>query len=251
MSREKLVSVIMPAYNCEDYIGESIETVLQQTYHNLELIIVDDCSTDRTLEIVNKYAALDDRISVLYMEKNSGAALARNYAVQTAKGSYLAFLDSDDTWIPEKLEKQICFMMDNKYDFSCTSYGKINNRGEIQDMVVRCRTIYDYDLLLKECPGNSTVIYNAETLGKFYAEDIKRRNDFVMWLKAIKTAKVLYGLDEVLGYHRERTGSISYDKRALIKYQWYVYRKIEKLPRLKCCYLLGIKVKQIVDRKYG
>lgn len=241
---ERLVSVIMPAYNCADYIGKSIDSVLGQTYRNWELVIVDDCSTDGTYRIAQTYADKDKRIKVHRLDENSGAAIARNKAADLSGGYYLAFLDSDDLWKPEKLDRQIRFMESNDYLFSCTAYGKVDEQGSILDKVVHCHAKYDYELVLHECFGNSTVVYNAEKLGRVHGADIRKRNDFALWLKVIKLAQNAYGLDEVLGYHRIRNDSISYKKSELVKWQWYVYRNIERLPYRKCGYLLFQKILQ-------
>ena len=245
-----LVSIIMPAYNCSDFIGKSIDTIRQQTYENWELIIVDDCSTDDTPLVIRQYIEQDERIHLYQLEKNSGAAIARNTAVDKANGVYLAFNDSDDLWKPEKLEKQIHFMTENNYNFTCTDYGKIDEQDNIQNIVIKCKSIYDYNFILKECPGNSTIIYNCQELGKFHAANIKRRNDFVMWLAVIKKAQKAYGLPELLSYHRVRSGSISYKKSLLLKYQWKVYREIEKLPFFKCCYLMLHKIYYVIKLKH-
>ena len=133
-------------------------------------------------------------------------------------------------------------MVDNEYVFTCTDYGKIDENDNIKNVVVKCEQVYDYDMVLKRCPGNSTIIYNCKELGKFHAANIRRRNDFVMWLAVIKKAKYVYGMPEMLGYHRVRSGSISYKKSDLMKYQWQVYREIEHLSFFKCCYLMVYKV---------
>ena len=241
-----LVSVIMPAYNCADWIAKSIDSIIAQTYQNWELVVTDDCSTDDTLSVIQRYSQSDSRIRWFKLPKNSGAAAARNKSVDEANGVYLAFLDSDDLWRPEKLEKQIRFMDDNNYDFTCTDYGKVDEQDNIKDIVIACEKKYDYNLLLKRCPGNSTIIYNCRSLGKFHAADIKRRNDFVMWLSVIKKAKYIYGLNETLGYHRLREGSISFKKSDLLKYQWIVYRKIEHLGLLKSAYLVVYKITETI-----
>lgn len=239
---EVTVSIIMPAYNVEKYIGSTLESVKNQTFKSWECIIVDDCSDDSTEKIVKEYSEQDKKFQYIKLDKNSGAATARNTAIKKATGKYLAFLDSDDIWAAEKLEKQVDFMERNHYVFTCTDYGKIDMYGNIQRRVVKAQKEYDYDKILKNCPGNSTIIYNCEKLGKIYADDIKRRNDFVMWLKVIKTAHKAYGLQEILAYHRERSDSISYKKATLLKYQWKVYRQIEKLSFGKSIYLLLYKV---------
>lgn len=228
----------MPAYNCEDFILAAVDSVRKQTYENWELIVVDDDSGDSTAEILKKLSDEDERILYFYNEKNSGAAAARNKAVERASGRYLAFLDSDDLWKPTKLEKQIRFMEENGYSFTCTSYGKVDEHDEDLGVIVKAINV-DYRGLLKNCPGNSTVIYDTEKLGKFTIPLIRKRNDYVMWLQVIKKAGNLYGIDEVLSSHRIGMKSVSSNKIGLIKYQWTVYRKIEELSVVKSAYLVG------------
>jgi teichuronic acid biosynthesis glycosyltransferase TuaG len=232
------VSIIMPAYNCEQFIRYAIESVIAQTYSNWEILIVDDCSTDQTAEIAGTYANKDHRINYISLAENLGAAVARNKAIDFAAGEYIAFLDSDDTWMPTKLEKQISFMKKNGYNFTSTSYNKINEDGKYLGRTIEAKSKSDYEGVLKTCPGNSTVIYNALKLGKFKIPDIKKRNDYVMWLRVIKKEKYLYGLKEPLGNHRIRVGAISSKKTDLIGYHWKVYRQIEKLSLIKSCYLI-------------
>lgn len=239
MSTQPLVSVIMPAYNCEQYIAQSIQSIINQTYKNWELVVVDDQSSDNTVSVINQFD--DERIQLIQLEKNSGAAIARNTAIEAAKGDFLAFLDSDDLWHAQKLEKQLIFMQGNDYDFTCTQYANMNESGKLIDITLNHKEL-DYDGLLKYGPGNSTVMYNAKKLGKFYIPNIRKRNDFVMWLKVIKDAKTLYGLQEPLTYYRVRENSLSIDKKSLVKYQWQVYRKIEHLSLPKSIYLLIHKV---------
>lgn len=234
---EELVSIIMPAYNCGDFIGSTLDSVIIQSYKNWEVIVVDDCSTDNTADAVQEYIKKDNRIKYHKLEKNSGAAVARNKAVDLASGKYMAFLDSDDVWFPEKLTKQIGFMEENGYGFTCTSYTKIDEQGEFLNRIIVAQPKRDYDGVLKTCPGNSTVIYNAAKLGKFKIPDIKKRNDYVMWLQVIKKEKYIYGIEEPLGSHRIRTKGISSNKKSLVGYHWKVYRKIENLSLLKSSYL--------------
>jgi len=238
MNNEDLVSIIMPAYNCGDFIGVTLDSVINQTYKNWETIVVDDCSTDNTAEVVQEYINKDNRIKYHKLVKNSGAAVSRNEAVDLASGKYMAFLDSDDVWFPDKLTKQIGFMKENDYGFSCTSYTKIDEQGEYLNRTIIAQSRRDYDGVLKTSPGNSTVIYNAEKLGKFKIPNIKKRNDYVMWLQVIKKEKYLYGIEEPLGSHRIRSGSISSNKRSLVGYHWKVYREIENLSLIKSVYLI-------------
>ncbi|MFW6029416.1 MAG: glycosyltransferase family 2 protein [Halanaerobiales bacterium] len=236
--KEALVSVVMPAYNCKDFIGIALDSVINQTYKNWEVIVVDDCSTDNTDEVVQKYIMKDNRIKYCKLKKNSGAALARNKAVDLATGKYIAFLDSDDVWFPEKLSKQIDFMEENNYGFTCTSYTKIDEQGKYLNRTIVAKPKLDYNGVLKTCPGNSTVIYNADKLGIFKIPDIKKRNDYVMWLQVIKKEKYLYGIEEPLGSHRIRVEGISSNKKSLVGYHWKVYREIENLSLLKSSYLI-------------
>jgi len=236
---EKLVSVITPAFNCGEYIGYTIESVLRQTYENWEMIIVDDDSSDNTADIINNYRINDNRIRYYKLDKNSGAAVARNKAVELANGEYLAFLDSDDIWYSNKLSKQIEFMAKNNYSFTFTSYDKIDEMGKDLNHTVNANFKRNYNDILKNNPGNSTVIYNCTTLGKFQIVNIKKRNDYVMWLKIIKKAKYIYGLNIPLGCHRLRPESLSSNKVSLLKYHWKVYRKIENLSYIKSAYLLS------------
>ncbi|OMD98728.1 glycosyl transferase [Paenibacillus odorifer] len=235
---EQLVSIIIPAYNCSDFIGATLDSVISQTYKNWEVIIIDDCSTDNTEEIVSTYISNDSRIKYFKLEVNSGAAVARNKAVDIAEGKYMAFIDSDDVWFSDKLSKQINFMEHNRYNFTCTSYTKIDDKGNYLGRTIIAQNRRNYDGLLKTSPGNSTVIYDAEKLGKFKIPDIKKRNDYVMWLQVIKKEKYLYGMEEPLSSHRIREGTLSSKKTTLVKYHWRVYREIEKLSILKSCYLI-------------
>lgn len=241
-----MVSIIMPSYNSANYINETISSVLEQTYTHWELIIVDDFSTDNTFEIIKDLSKRDQRIKPFKLKKNSGAAVARNNAVEQAEGEFLAFLDSDDLWLPEKLEKQISFMKMNNYDFTATAYNEIFEESGETRRTVLPKKESDYDGVLKHCPGNSTVMYNVDSLGKFFIPDIKRRNDFVMWLKVIKKANLLHGMDEVLTMYKVRDGSLSNNKKSLVKYQWKVYREIEKLSLTKSIYLLLYKIAEVI-----
>ncbi len=235
---EAQVSIIMPAYNCEDFIGATIESVITQTYENWELIIIDDCSTDHTSDKVQFYASRDHRIHYECLKHNSGAAVARNRAVEKARGKYVAFLDSDDLWVREKLSKQIAFMKEHQYTFTCTSYQKIDEEGKSLNQQISANYRRDYHGLLRTSAGNSTVMYDAEILGKCYVADIKKRNDYLMWLQVIQRTTYLYGLNEPLCSYRVRRKSLSSNKSSLLKYHWQVYRKHERLSVVYSCFLM-------------
>lgn len=235
---QPLVSIVMPSFNSEKYIQAAIDSVTSQTYNNWELLVVDDGSNDNTSKIVMDYCENDTRIKLFKFYTNKGTAKARNVGVANSSGKYVAFLDSDDIWSPKKLQKQIAFMENNSYDFTCTNYSKIDRCGKFLNKVIYARKQSDYSDILKKNPGNSTVIFNLETVGKIQIPDIRKRNDYVMWLQVIKKVKTLYGLNETLSSHRIRKGSLSKNKVSLIKYHWVVYRNIEKLSVIYSLYLL-------------
>lgn len=248
---EELVSIITPTYNCGKFIGETIESVLKQSYQNWEMIIVDDCSEDNTKEIVEKYIKKDKRIKYYLLDSNSGAAVARTMAMELSKGKYMAFLDSDDLWSTDKLERQICFMKTKDCAFSCTSYEKIDERGYTLNKVIKAISKTDYNRLLLDCPvGNSTVVYNVEKMGKFKVPNIRKRNDDALWLQMLKKEKYIIGMQDVLMQYRIRQNSISSNKLKVIKYHWILYREIEHLSILRSvfhiiywCIIKVIKVK--------
>lgn len=233
---ENLVSIIMPNYNTVKYIEESVLSVLNQTYKEFELIIVDDDSDDESVNLIKNMA--DSRIKLFCLNRNKGAANARNVAIENASGHYIAFMDSDDIWAPEKLDKQIKFMRNNDVSFLATYYDYVDFKGRNLNRVIKGKLVRNYWQLLKDCPGNSTIIYDAELLGKTYVPIIKRRNDYLMWLKVIKKAKLIYVIPEVLVHYRVREGSLSRNKINLIKYHWHIYRQYEKLNLLVSGYLI-------------
>ena len=247
---EKLVSIITPTYNCAKFIAKTIDSVKAQTYKNWEMIIVDDRSQDNTREIVEEYVKDDPRIQYHLLEVNSGAAVARTTAMKLAKGSYMAFLDSDDIWTPDKLERQIQWMEDNRVAFSCTAYEQIDENDNLLNKTIKTIKKTNYDRLLLDCPvGNSTVVYNVEKMGKFEVPNIRKRNDDALWLQMLKKEKYIWGMPDVLMKYRVRQNSISSNKLAVIKYHWILYRKIEHLNIFRSafhiCYWCVIKVLRI------
>ena len=229
-----LISIITPTYNCAKYIGETIESVINQTYKNWEMIIVDDCSTDNTKEIISNYSSKDMRIKYYCLEINSGAAIARTKAIELAKGNYIAFLDSDDLWLPNKLEYQLNVMKKNMWNFTCTDYEQIDENGNSLEKVVKAIPKTDYNRLLLDCPvGNSTVMYYVDMMGKFIVPNIRKRNDDALWLQMLKKEKYIYGINNVLVQYRIRDNSISSNKFKLIKYHWILYRDIEHLSVIR------------------
>ena len=203
-----LVSIITPSYQTAAYITETIESVLAQTYTNWEMIIVDDCSTDMTDEVVSPYLN-DSRIRYLKNEKNSGAAVSRNRALQEAKGRWIAFLDSDDLWSPEKLEKQIAFMEENHCAFSYTKYEEIDEQSKPLCVYVSGPEKISKFGMYQYCwVGCLTVMYDANVVGLIQIKDIKKNNDYAMWIKVCQKAKC-YLVNEQMAKYRKRSGSIS------------------------------------------
>ena len=225
--KKDLVSIIMPSYNTANYIGESINSVINQTYKNWELIIVDDCSTDNTDEIVNKFLK-DERIKYLKNEKNSGAAISRNKALREAKGRWIAFLDSDDLWVPEKLEKQINFMEKNSHSFSYTFYEEIDEIGNnLNIRILGPKKITKFGMYNYCWPGCLTVMYDAKKIGLIQIEDIKKNNDYAMWLKIIKKTNC-YLYPYSLAFYRKRSGSISnHNYIKLIKWHYKLFKEVD------------------------
>ena len=225
----ELVSIIMPSYNTANYIEASIESVWHQTYENWELIIVDDCSTDTTDEVVRPFLS-DRRIRYLKNEQNSGAAISRNRALREAKGKWVAFLDSDDLWLPEKLEKQVAFMEQNGYHFSYTNYEEINMAGEKTGVRVTGPKRITKTGMYNYCwPGCLTVMYDAEAVGLIQIADIKKNNDYAMWLKVCRKANC-YLLDECLAQYRKgRVGSVStHNITTMIAWHYRLFRVAEE-----------------------
>ncbi len=221
----ELVSIIMPSYNTGQFISETIDSVLAQTYENWELIIVDDCSTDNTDEVVLKYLT-DHRIKYLKNEKNSGAAISRNRALREAAGKWIAFLDSDDLWSHDKLEKQLAFMKARGSCFSYTNYIEIDESSAPNGKsVTGPRKITKFGMFCYCWPGCLTVMYDSEAVGLVQIKDIKKNNDYAMWLKVCQSANCFL-LDEPLAKYRKRNGSISnHGYLTLIKWHYKLFRE--------------------------
>lgn len=223
----ELVSIIMPSYNTGSFISDSIKSVLAQTYTNWELIIVDDCSTDHTDKVIKGFS--DKRIHYYKNSCNQGAACSRNRALREAKGKWIAFLDSDDLWVPQKLEMQVTFMRENGYKFSYTNYEEINEFGKITGVqVTGPRRITQVGMFNYCWPGCLTVMYDAETLGIIQIEDIKKNNDYAMWLKLCKKADCYLLNMCTAQYRKGRSGSVSTQSiKTMIRWHYKLYRVAE------------------------
>lgn len=233
MKDNGLVSIVTPTYNCAAFIAETIRSVQSQTYDNWEILIVDDCSSDNTKEIVKQYQKDDSRIKYYCLPSNSGAAEARNEALRRAKGRWIAFLDSDDLWTCDKLEKQIEFMVSNAYHFSYTDYEEIDEENRSLGVKVSGpRHINKLGMFFYCWPGCLTVMYDREKVGLIQIPNIKKNNDYAMWLKAIKKANC-YLFKENLAKYRKRSGSISRGSyTSLIKWHYRLFREVEGSSKL-------------------
>ena len=222
------VSIITPTFNSERFIAETILSVQAQTYQDWEMIIVDDCSTDRTAEIVASFQEKDSRIKYFYNTTNKGSAFSRNLALQKAKGKWIAFLDSDDLWHPEKLEKQIEFMTKNNFHFSYTNYCEIDENSKGTGILITGPKIITNKLMKAYCwPGCLTVMYDAEKVGIMQTVDIKINEEYALWIKIAEKLNC-YLLDENLAKYRRHNNSLtsqSYFK--LIKWHYLMFRKSE------------------------
>lgn len=228
-----LVSIITPSYNSSKFIADTIEGILKQTYPNWELLITDDFSTDNSIEIINKYVQQDSRIKLLKLGKNSGAGVCRNKSIEAAKGRYIAFCDSDDVWMPHKLEKQLAFMEKMDCALTYSSYMQMDEVGNEKGIVVCMRKIDYASMKRDDGIGCLTAMYDTEKVGKMYMSSLRKRQDWGLWLEILAKCKVSYGLKEPLAYYRLRSDSISNKKTALIKHNINVYRKILKFSDLK------------------
>jgi len=251
----KLVSIVMPAFNCRDYIAESVESVIAQTYENWELIIVDDCSSDGTDHIAMQYAMQDERIRVFSMYRNSGPAVVRNKAIEESRGQYIAFLDSDDLWVPTKLEIQIGMMRERKSLFCFASYTPFRVDGLPLPVIRAPETVGYKKMLYGSVIGCLTVIYDASVIGKryftegrdeiagtIYARMIKKlgHEDYALWLSILKDCDAgLYpgwsvlGINQSLAFYRLRDNSFSSSKWKVALYQWVIYRRCEKIGLIR------------------
>ncbi|MBU3820666.1 glycosyltransferase [Flavobacteriaceae bacterium XHP0103] len=222
-----LVSIITPMYNSEAFISETIKSVINQTYTNWELLLIDDGSLDITIQVVTPFLEEYPNIKLIQNKENLGAAISRNKGIQAAKGDYIAFLDADDMWKSKKLEKQIAFMETNNCDMCFSSYDLINERGEPLNKMIKALKALSYHKLLKSnYVGNLTGIYNVKVLGKITSPDLMKRQDWLLWLKVLeKSSKPAFGIQEPLAYYRVRKDSLSSNKWDLLKYNYWVYKK--------------------------
>lgn len=221
-----LVSILIPTFNSVQFIAEAIASVQQQTYSNWEIIVVDDASTDGTGALISKIMETDVRIQLQVLENNLGTGVARNTALAKAKGKYISFLDADDLWKPEKLEKQINFMQTNNLPFTFSFYDCIDEQGKSLNRRIEAPRNLSYrQLFFCNYVGNLTGIYDVEYFGKISISSIRKRQDWMHWLTILKKIKTAQPVPESLAFYRIRDNSLSTSKTALIQYNFSVYRQ--------------------------
>ena len=238
MKKEELVSIVVPVYNAEKFLKDTIQTVLEQTYPNWELLLVDDCSNDNSVGIIKEYVKDDKRIRLLKNEKNSGAALTRNHGIKEAKGTYLCFLDADDLWEKEKLEKQLKFMKENHCAFSFTSYEFADSNGIPNGKKVKVPRTINYKQALKNTTiFTSTVMFDLNKLAKedIYMPDVKSE-DTATWWKILKKLSYAYGINNIVVLYRRSENTLSSNKIKALKRTWNLYRNVEELTFLTSIY---------------
>lgn len=247
-----MISIIMPVYNAEKYIKDAVQSVINQTYKKWELIIIDDCSNDKSLEIIKNFKKKDKRIKIIKLKQNRGASIARNKGIEISIGNYIAFLDSDDIWNKNKLKLQLNFMKKNNISFCYTHYNIFKSNIKIHSP----KKIY-YKLMLISCfIGCSTVMINQKSIGKTFFENFKIRNDYVLWLKILKKTKLGFGMPLVMTKIRRNKGSLSsnYFKNFIFYFKVMMHEKqniIKIIMFLLPTYILIQIFKKYINKIYN
>jgi O-antigen biosynthesis protein WbqP len=236
--KPSLVSIVVPVYNAQQFLDDTIQTVLNQTYNDWELLLINDCSTDKSVEAINKYQKKDRRIKLFSNSKNSGAAISRNIGINEAQGRYVAFLDADDLWEPAKLEKQVAFMREKDCAFSFTGYEFADENGVPNGKKVYIPKTITYKKALKNTTiCTITVMFDMHKLTK---NDIEMPNvkseDTATWWKVLKKIDYAQGLNEILSYYRRTATSSSANKITAVRQAWGLYRNVEHLSLMRSSY---------------
>lgn len=245
--KNPLVSIIMPAYNAERFIRESIESVIDQTYKEWELLVINDFSNDLTKVIIEDYCKKDKRIKLLEQEKNKGVVKARNRGIKESKGKYIAFLDSDDLWKNNKLEIQIKYMQTNKIYMTYTGYSYISEGGKFIKKIHIPKSLNYKQALKGNQIGCLTVVIDKSKIGSFEMPDL-RHEDYATWLNILKNNIVAYGISENLAEYRKVSNSLSSNKLKTISWTWNILKNNQKLNSLVSLYYLLCHIKQALKK---
>ena len=245
----KLVSIITPSYNSERFISETINSIINQTYINWELLITDDCSKDNTISIVKSFQKKDSRIKLFVLKSNGGAGLARNNSIRNAKGRYIAFCDSDDQWKIDKIEKQLGFMDRLSLKFTYSSYDVVDEFGYFMSVIEAPKTISYKMLLNNNYVGCLTAIYDRKLLGNLYMNEIRKRQDWALWLHIMKMLKTTSGMSDSLAIYRVRSNSISTNKVEMLKYNYQIYNIVLGYNHLLSFFLITNYIFQYLIKK--
>lgn len=251
-SSAPLVSVIMPSHNSTAHIAQAVDSIVAQTMTDWELCITDDASTDETVAYLQGRYGHDDRIHIMALTQNGGAAIARNTSIEAAKGRYIAFLDSDDAWLPNKLEKQLALHENPDVHFSFTAYDLMNEEGGASQHTMRAKGDVTYKDMLNKCHiGCLTAMYDSQSLGKVFMPLIKKRQDYGLWLRILRKTPKAYLLDESLSLYRMGgQNSLSKNKMALVRYNWLLFREHEEFSLIKSTWCLTKNIiNKIIDMR--
>ena len=219
-----MVSIITPVYNCEEFLEECIQSVLNQTLKDWELILVDDCSTDSSSIIINKYVALDSRIKLYSLNKNVGAGIARNKGIEISRERFIAFLDSDDYWHRNKLKLQIEYMIRKNIDFSYTNFFELDKEDKVSKIILTPKSVNSFSLLFNNYIKTLTAIYDTKRIGKTYMPNYRKRQDWGLWFNLLYKTNKAYRFTEPLAYYRTSNTSLSKNKLKLVKENFNFYR---------------------------
>ena len=227
-----MISIIVPVYNAESFLEECIDSVINQTYKDWELILIDDVSKDNSRKIIDEYSERDQRIKKVFLNENKGAGVARNEGIAIASKRFIAFLDADDYWHKDKLEKQINFMLENNIEFSYTRYYELNQNDKVDKIILSPMSVSPFSLLFNNYIKTLTVIYDTHKMGKVYMPEYRKRQDWGLWFNILKKSKKAYCLKTPLAFYRTSNDSLSKNKLLLLKENFNFYKNFLKKSNL-------------------
>jgi teichuronic acid biosynthesis glycosyltransferase TuaG len=233
-----MVSIITPVYNCEKFIKECIQSVLNQTFKDWELILIDDFSSDSSRSIINEYINLDSRIKAYYFDENVGAGITRNKGIEISTRRFIAFLDSDDYWQKDKLKIQIDFMIQKNIEFSYTNFFELDKKDNVKKVILQPRSISYYTLLFNNYIKTLTAIYDTKRIGKVYMPSYRKRQDWGLWFNILEKTNKAYCLSQPLAYYRTSNSSLSKNKLLLVKENFNFYKLFHKKNFLISCMMM-------------